>query len=198
MDTSAAYPVNLTIDYPDRDLNRVTSFFRMFTAIPIWIVAGLLLANMGKGLSFLFLPTLLMITFRQKYPRWWFDWNFNLSQFLLRVGAYTALLTDVYPSTDESQGVHLTLPYPEVARELNPWLPWVKWLLVLPHYFVLVFFNLAAVLLVLAAWAAILFTGRFPAVLFVPLVGVARWNFRVLAYAFLLTTDVYPPFRLAE
>jgi hypothetical protein len=165
----------------------------VFLAFPLWILCGLLV---GKNMPWIFLPTLLLIVFRQKYPQWWFDWNFNISQFFLRVGAYTMLLTDVYPSTDETQGVHLTLPYPDVLRELNPLLALCKWILALPHYVVLVFLNLAAFFSVLGAWVAILFTGRYPRGLFNLVVGVARWNFRVLAYAFMLTTDEYPPFRL--
>jgi hypothetical protein len=198
MDTSGTYPVSLTVEYPERDLDRVTTFFRVFTAIPAWVIAWLLTATFGKGLPWLFLPTLLMLVFRQKYPRWWFDWVFNLSQFLARVGAYSVLLTDVYPATDERQGVRLTLPYPDAAKDLDRWLPLFKWFLAIPHFVVLVFVNLAALLMVLVAWVAILLTGRFPKEIFAFVVGAARWNFRVLAYAFLLVTDDYPPFQLAE
>lgn len=197
MGTAGKYPVNLTMDYPDRALDKVTTFFRIFTAIPIWIIACLLVASSGKSMVFVILPTLLMILFRRKYPKWWFDWNLAVSHFLARVGAYTALMTDIYPSTDEEQAVHLTLPYPD-AQGLNPWLPLVKWLLAIPHWFVLSFLNLAALVMVIMAWFAILFTGRFPKDFFTFLVGVARWNFRVMAYAFLLTTDAYPPFQWAE
>jgi len=198
METAKTYPVNLTIDYPVQPLDRLTTAFRAVWVIPIGIIACLLIAQANKGLPCIFLPTLLMLVFRQKYPQWWFDWNLHLSRFLLRVCAYSALLTDLYPSTDETQGVHLTLPYPDASRELNPLLPLCKWLLALPHYVVLMFLNVAACFLVLAAWVAILFSGRYPQELFKAVVGVMRWNVRVMGYAFLLTTDEYPPFRLTE
>jgi Domain of unknown function (DUF4389) len=204
---SSSYPVALSIDYPDRELNRLTSFFRGILIIPI--VAILALVS-GPGLDsgahasrlpflaggVLFLPTLLMILFRWKYPRWWFDWNLGLTRFSLRVGAYMALLTDVYPSTDEEQSVHVTMSYPEVTKDLKAGLPLVKWFLAIPHYVILAFLCIAAVGVVIISWFAILFTGRYPRGLFNFVVGVGRWGLRVSAYAFLLVTDVYPPFSL--
>jgi hypothetical protein len=136
-----------------------------------------------------------MILFRQKYPRWWFDFNRELMRFSARVGAYVTLLTDVYPSTDEQQSVRLELPEPD-GRALNRWLPLVKWFLAIPHYVILVFLFLGAVVAVVIAWFAILFTGRYPRGLFDYLVGVQRWYVRVVAYAYALVTDAYPPFRL--
>lgn len=203
--TLVAYPANLTIDYPDRPLDRLTTGFRFLTIIPIGIVLGLLSqgsAQIGTAgfstSSIVFLPTLLMILFRQKYPRWWFDWNFNVTCFGYRVAAYGALLRDEYPSTDEAQAVHVFLRYPEAATELNRWLPLVKWFLAIPHYIVLVVLGLAAVVCVIIAWFAILFTGSYPRSLFDFVVGVLRWGLRVSAYAFLLVTDRYPPFQLSE
>lgn len=204
-----SYPVQFEIDFPDRSLNRLTTAFRIFVAIPILIVIGALsggsfqtssghamtyMAAGGTGL--LFLPPLLMIVFRQKYPRWWFDWNLNLFRFSNRVTAYLALLDDQYPSTDEEQAVHLDFPYPD-AHQLNRWLPLVKWLLAVPHYIVLFFLAIGAVVVVIIAWFAILFTGRYPRSLFDYVVGVLRWGTRVAAYAFVLVTDKYPPFSLS-
>lgn len=201
------YPVGLSVDYPDRDLNRATSFFRGILIIPI--VAILVLVSgpgWGSGAhaarfpfmagGLLFLPTLLMILFRWKYPRWWFDWNLNLARFGLRVGAYLALLTDVYPSTDQEQSVHLTMSYPNVTKDLKAGLPLVKWFLAIPHYVILAFLGIGAVGAVIIAWFAILFTARYPRGLFDFVVAVGRWGVRVSAYAFLLVTDVYPPFSL--
>lgn len=202
------YPATLTIDYPDRPLNRLTTFFRIFTIIPIAIILGLVAGgrvdlSMEAGLTWewgaggiLFLPVLLMILFRQKYPRWWFDWNLALTRFGNRVAAYVSLLTDVYPSTDEEQSVHIEFPYPDVATDLDRALPLVKWLLAIPHYIILFFLGIAAFFCVVIAWFAILFTGSYPRSLFDFVVGVYRWSLRVGAYAFLLVTDRYPPFSL--
>jgi hypothetical protein len=206
------YPVQLSVDYPDRDLNRVTTLFRLFMVIPIVIVLGavsgaawsyqydrardvMVATSAGAGGLLLFGP-LLMILFRQKYPRWWFDWNLNLLRFSNRVGAYLALMADRYPSTDEEQNVHLDISYPDARQDLNRWLPLVKWLLVIPHYIVLIFLWIGAVVAIIIAWFAILFTGRYPRGLFDYVEGVIRWGNRVTAYAVILTTDRYPPFRL--
>jgi hypothetical protein len=206
------YPAALDVDYPDRPLNRLTTFFRAFTIIPIAIVLSTVsgatqvysggptgsdatVVAVGAG-GVLVAGPLLMILFRQKYPRWWFDWNLELTRFSARVSAYAALLDDHYPSTDDHQAVRLTVRYPNVPSELNRWLPLVKWLLAIPHYIVLAFLALAAFVSVVIAWFAILFTGRYPRALFDFVVGVGRWALRVAAYAFLLTTDRYPPFSL--
>jgi len=204
-----AYPVDFTVEYPDRELNRLTSAFRIFTAIPILIVIGTIAGYTSQssvngesatvvigGTGLLFLPPLLMIVFRQKYPRWWFDWNLELLRFTNRVGAYLALMSDRYPSTDENQYVELGFPYPDARAGLNRWLPLVKWLLAIPHYIVLFFLYIGVVFGVIAAWFAILFTGRYPRGIFDYVEGVLRWHNRVVAYALVLVTDEYPPFRL--
>src|SRR6266487_1850187 len=201
----SGYPVQFSVDYPDRSLDRLTTLLRIIVAIPILIVIGTvaggtyqggggrgMLTVGGAGGGLLFLPPLLMIVFRQKYPRWWFDWNLQLLRFSNRVTAYLALLDDRYPSTDEEQSVHLDLPYPE-AQRLNRWLPLIKWLLAIPHYIVLFFLTIAAAVAVIIAWFAILFTGRYPRGLFDFVLGVGRWGNRVTGYAFVLVTDEYPP-----
>ena len=204
------YPARLEIDYPDRPLSRVSTFFRIFAAIPILILAGLLTGATGSyshsgsstgagaaaGGGVLVVPLILMLLFRRKYPGWWFDWNRELTRFSTRIGAYLALLDDQYPSTDEQQAVHLDLVPPD-AEHLSRGLPLVKWLLAIPHYIVLFFLGIAAFFVVVFAWFAILFTGRYPRGAFDFVVGVFRWGLRVEAYAFLLITDEYPPFRLS-
>jgi Domain of unknown function (DUF4389) len=205
----AAHPVQFSVEYPDRDLNRLTTAFRLFAAIPILIVAAFLGGHessyatdhgwtIAAGTSgLLFFPPLLMVLFRQKYPRWWYDWNLELLRFSNRIGVYVALMDDRYPSTDEQQSVALDFPYPDAKQDLNRWLPLVKWLLAIPHYIVLVFLWLAALVSIIIAWFAILFTGRYPRGLFDFLQGVGRWTNRVVGYAFILVTDRYPPFQLS-
>jgi uncharacterized protein DUF4389 len=204
------YPVQFSVDYPDRALNRVSTAFRIVLVIPIAILLGAVSggtwqwssgqqtmeAAAGAG-GLLFFGPLLMILFRQKYPRWWFDWNLELLRFSNRVGVYLALMDDRYPSTTDQQSVRLEYPYPDAERDLNRWLPLVKWLLAIPHYIVLFFLWIAAVVLVIVGWFAILFTGRYPRGIFDFLEGVIRWQNRVVGYALLLVTDHYPPFRLA-
>jgi len=208
--TASGYPVEFSVDYPDRQLNRLTTAFRLIVAIPILIVAATLGHEGGSynyggdqwawggggAAAILVLGPLLMILFRQKYPRWWFDWNLELTRFSSRVTVYAALLDDRYPSTDEQQSLHLDVRYPDVPNDLNRWFPIAKWFMAIPHYIVLAFLGLAALACVVVAWFAILFTGRYPRGLFDFVVGVGRWTLRVAAYAVLLTTDRYPPFSL--
>jgi hypothetical protein len=198
------YPVTFSVDYPERQLNRLTTFFRIFTVIPIAIVVGLLpggtVGAYGSGAavsagSIVFVPVVLMLLFRKKYPRWWFDWNLELSRFFSRIGVYVALMDDRYPSTDEQQAVHLAYPDP-ASQGLERGLPLVKWLLAVPHYIVLFFLYIGAFFAVIGAWFAILFTGRYPRGIFGFVEGVGRWGHRVNGYAFTLVTDQYPPFRL--
>ena len=213
------YPLVFSVDYPDR-LSRLTTAFRLVLSIPILVVVAALIGmqtlsedgltetfavepyfrvsvpNLVTMAGLLVLAPLLMILFRRKYPRWWFDWNVGLLRLHNRVNVYVLLLSVEYPSTDEEQAVRLDLPYPD-AVHLSRWLPLVKWVLVLPHYVILAILNLIACLVTVLAWFAIVFTGRYPRGLFDFVVGVLRWNNRVIAYAFVLATDRYPPFRLS-
>jgi Domain of unknown function (DUF4389) len=212
------YAARLQIDYPEK-LDRLTTFFRIIWIIPIAIILGLvshsgqtvtntIILNQAGGIvrttqekagdlaSGLVLATALMIIFRQRYPRWWFDFSLELTRFAARVGAYLFLLTDRYPSTVDEQSVHLEIDYPDVKRDLNRWMPIVKWLLAIPHYIILGFLFIAALFAAICAWFAILVTSQYPRPLFDFVVGVGRWGLRVDAYAFLLVTDRYPPFSL--
>ena len=204
----SSYPVKFDVDFPTRSLNRLTTAFRFIVAIPIVVVLTMLSGESFRdgdhsttttlviGGAAVFVPLVLMLVFRRKYPRWWFDWNLNLMRFSNRVTAYIALLDDRYPSTDEEQSVHLDFAYPE-ANSMNRWLPLVKWLLAVPHYIVLLFLWIAAVVTVIIAWFAILITGTYPRSLFNYVVGVLRWTNRVNGYAYTLVTDQYPPFSLS-
>lgn len=206
--TATAYPATLSVDYPDKPRDRVSVGFRLFMIIPIAIILGLISGGVnqytidkityswgGTG-GIIFLAAILMILFRQKYPRWWFDWNLGLTRFSTRFMAYLGLLRDEYPSTDEEQSVHLDFVYPDVKKDLSRGLPLVKWFLAIPHYIILAFLALAAVICVIIAWFSILFTGKYPRNLFNFVVGVMRWGLRVSAYSVLLVTDRYPPFSL--
>lgn len=208
---SESYPASLDIDFPKK-LDRATTFIRIVWAIPILTILSLLTASGGDSyvnqagkqmttggggiVTGLFAATAIMLLFQQRYPRWWFDFALELNRFSTRVGAFLFLLTDSYPSTVEAQSVHLEVKYPDVKRDLNRWLPLVKWLLAVPHYVVLFALTILALVATVIAWFAILFTGRYPKSLFDFVVGVGRWYLRVNAYAFLLTTDQYPPFSL--
>ncbi|NQY56202.1 MAG: DUF4389 domain-containing protein [Ilumatobacteraceae bacterium] len=204
------YAARVDVDYVD-DRNRVTVAFRIILIIPIAIILNLLVGNIGtwvqtSGGSWvyisasiggaLFAATLLMLLFRQRYPRWWFDFLLELSRFAFRVGAYLVLLTDKYPSTVDAQDVELELDYPDAERDISRWMPLVKWFILIPHYIVLFFLAIGAYFVVIFSWFAILFTGRIPRGAFDYILGVGRWGLRVHAYGFLLITDEYPPFSL--
>jgi Domain of unknown function (DUF4389) len=198
---ATAFPLSFDVDYPDRPLNRLTTAFRVFLAIPVLLVLAIL-SGPGPhialaGVSLVFGPTVLLLLFRQKYPRWWFNFAIELLRFETRVTSYLFLLRDEYPSSDDEQAVHVDVPYPDARRDLNRWLPLVKWFLAIPHYIVLLFLYIAVVVVSIIAWFAILFTGQYPRGLFDFVVGVKRWELRVAAYAFVLTTDRYPPFSMS-
>jgi hypothetical protein len=203
------YPLTFSVDYPDRSLDRLSTAFRIFLIIPIAILVATLEGGgfgsaaggtgfryAGGGIGILVIPVVLMLLFRKKYPRWWYDWNLQLTRFSNRIAVYLALMDDCYPSTDEQQAVHLDFPYPNAEHELSRGLPLVKWLLLIPHYIVLFFLTIGALFGAVFAWFSILFTSRYPRSLFDFIEGVIRWHNRVAAYGFLLITDRYPPFSL--
>jgi len=214
--SDATYPATLELDYQDR-LSRVTTIFRLILVIPIAIILAILTSgsetvttwNQGAGetvttttssglgiVGALFVVTVLLLLFRKRYPKWWFDFNLALTRFTARVGVYILLLTDRYPSTEDEQNLHLDVPYPDAKNDLNRGLPLVKWFLAIPHYFILFFLFIAVFFVTFIGWFAIIFVGRYPRGLFDFVVGVLRWTWRVQAYAILLATDKYPPFRL--
>jgi len=203
----APYPVDLDVQYPTEPRNRVTVLFRVVLAVPVVLLLALFQGtsvsvdtpNGGALLGgFLFLPTLLLLLFRHRYPRWWFDFNVQLFALVNRISVYLLLLRDEYPSTEDRQALDLRVPYPDAKTALSRGLPLVKWLLAIPHYIVLVILSIGVVVAVIIAWFAILLSGRCPRGIHDFLVGYLRWSARVYCYALLLTTDRYPPFRLAS
>lgn len=190
----SGYPVDFNVDYPEGLQNRLKALFRIVLALPILVIVALITGGAQNG--FLVIGPALMIVFRRKYPRWWFDFNVELARFEARVFIYLALMREEYPSTDDHQAVTLDFEYPDVEADLNRWLPLVKWFLAIPHYVVLTLLGIVAILALVVAWFAILITGRCPRGLFDFVLNVGRWFYRVQAYAFLLTTDKYPPFSL--
>ena len=184
------YPLQYSVDYPEGPRNRLTALVRLILAIPIIIISIFAAWQV-------IVPTFFMILFRNKYPRWWFDWNLEVMRFVSRVNSYVLLLRDEYPATDDEQAIHLDVPYPEEG-DINRFMPIVKWILAIPHYIALYVLSLVVLVLSFIAWLSILIVGRYPRGMFDFTVGVMRWSNRVTAYAFVLTTDRYPPFRLGE
>ncbi|MFP4460425.1 MAG: DUF4389 domain-containing protein [Candidatus Zixiibacteriota bacterium] len=201
----STYPVDLKIDYPG-ELDRISTFFRLIIAIPILIILALLM-NSGTsehepyiitGIGFVVIPTILTIVFVNKYPKWWYNWNFELMKFSLRVGTFINLMTDKYPDLENDQNVHLTMPYPEVGKDIDRFMPLIKWFLAIPHYIVLIFLGIIAFFMIVISWFAIIFTGKYPRSFFNFIEGYMRWSIRVTAYTTLMITDEYPPFSLNE
>lgn len=205
---STAYPVTFDVEYPAGKRNRLTVFFRGILAVPVLILLEMFVHSSSTYGSdngtqtlvavggFIFLPTLLLLLFRHRYPRWWFDFNVNLLAFAFRVMLYVYVLRDEYPSTEDRQGLDLMIVYPDAKQDLSRGMPLIKWLLAFPHYFILGLLGIAVAVVTVIAWFAILFTGRYPRGMFEFTVGVLRWTTRVNCYAILLTTDRYPPFSL--
>jgi len=182
---------------PEAQRNAIIGALVGFGLLALALAPSAIAAGVGMSVASapLGVPTALMLIFRQKYPRWWFDFTRELANFGARLGAYAALQRDEYPSTDEAQAARVEIDYPD-AGQLNRWLPIIKWFLAIPHYIVLFFLFIGLVFTTLIAWLAILVTGSYPRGLFDYAVGVQRWSARVSGYAFWLVTDRYPPFSL--
>ena len=187
---ASSYPVQYSIEYPESS-SRLKALFRLILILPI----GVILYLVGGFSGAIFPALVLVLLFRKKYPKWWFDLNVESQRFSARVWAYFFLLRDEYPSTDEQQAVQLSLEYPDGDNAVNRWLPLIKWLLALPHWIILSVLSIVFLIVVVISWIAIIITGKHPRGLFDFLMGYSRWAARTTAYAFLLTTDRYPPFR---
>lgn len=110
--------------------------------------------------------------------------------------ATTQAVTVPEPSGPPSPAYPVALEITHPA-ELSRWLPFIKWLLVIPHFIALFFVLIGAMFVSIFAWFAVLFTARWPRGAFNYMVGTYRWSYRVIAYYHLMT-DAYPPFSLAD
>jgi hypothetical protein len=184
------YPVRFDVQYPEQ-LSRWLIFVKWILAIPHFLILYALNAVAGICVLIGFFA----ILFTRQFPRGLWDFVVNTRRWNENNSAYIALMRDEYPPFSWEPGVYpvtLEVDYPE---EMNRWLPLVKWLLAIPHLIVLSVLYIAAIVVIIIAWFAILFTGQFPRGMFDFVVGVMRWNNRVYAYFYLLR-DEYPPFSL--
>ena len=194
--------IETQIDVSLTERNRLTAFFRIILVVPALVflasfspTSAFSEDNLGIYAGLLALPAALAIVVRQVYPSYVLAFNEALLSLQTRVDAYILLLTDEYPSIEENDVVSVT--FPEVdAKQLNRWLPLVKWFLALPLYLVGIVYVIYAAFLTLIAWFSVLFTGNYPEFCAEGVVGtIAYWN-RVAGYALLLVTDEYPTFSL--
>jgi Domain of unknown function (DUF4389) len=190
--TPSDYPVTFDIEYPER-LSRWKIFVKWLLAIPHFIIVYLLVLVAGV-LEFI---AFFAVLFTKKWPRGLFDFTVQIYRWTANVYAYAVTLQrDEYPPFSGDAGQYPLTFDVEYDDNLSRWQIFVKWLLAIPHYIVLLFLGLAASVVVFIAFFAILFTGRYPRGMFDFVTGVARWWFRVQAYAFWFMTDRYPPFSL--
>lgn len=188
--TMSGYPLTYDVKYPE-ELSRWLIFVKFLLAIPHFFI----LYALSMATSIVTFIAWFAILFTKRYPRELFDFVVNVNRWNANVMAYVSLLRDEYPpfSWEEGQyGVSYDVRYPE---ELSRWLIFVKWLLAIPHFIILVFLGIGALLALFAAWIAIFFTKRFPESLFRFIVGVSRWQLRANAYTNLMC-DEYPPFSM--
>jgi hypothetical protein len=188
---AAAYPVRFDVEYPE-ELSRWLIFVKWLLAIPHFII----LWALGIAAGVMGFIAFFAILFSKRYPRGLFDFVVNVNRWSANVDAYTSFLRDEYPPFSWEPGQYAVTYEVDYPEELSRWLPLVKWwLLAIPHYIVLFFLGIAAFVVWVIAFFAILFTKRFPRGLFDFIVGFRRWEYRVNAYVYLMR-DEYPPFSL--
>jgi Domain of unknown function (DUF4389) len=186
------YPVEFDVEYPER-LSRWKIFLKWLFAIPHLIIVYLL----GIVNGVLILIAFFAILFTKKWPRSLFDFSVMTQRWTFNVYAYAVLLLrDEYPPFSGDAGEYPVILEVDYDENLSRWQIFVKWLLAIPHLLVLAILGIAVSVVVLIAFFAILFTGRYPRGMFDFMVGTMRWYVRVNAYAFWLMTDRYPPFSL--
>jgi hypothetical protein len=184
--------------------NRKTVLFRGILVVPAFVFLTTFSAatwsegsDSGIGAAgIVFLPTLLALLFRKKYPSFVLTFNHAILELGTRVFAYLFLLNDDYPSIERNPNVAIIFPDVEGGAKLNRWLPLVKWFLAIPHYIVGSIYIALSVFVSVIAWVQTSATGKYPAWAGEIVLGsFAYWN-RVQGYMLLLVTDEYPTFRL--
>lgn len=188
---AAEYPIRFDVEYPER-LSRWKIFVKWLLAIPHLIIIYLL----GIVLNVMVLIAFFAILFTKKWPRGMFDFAVQIQRWTWNVYAYVLLLRDEYPPFSGDSGEYPLTYEVEYREDLSRWMIFVKWLLAIPHFIVLSVLVIAAAVVGVIAFFAILFTGRYPRGMFDFVVGTMRWYQRAYGYAFLLFTDRYPPFSL--
>ncbi len=205
MTVETSYPVRFEAEYPEQ-LGRLSSAFRIILYIPVAIFLALV---GGQAFSYsdfgdatttsvaggggIILAIWATVIVRQYVPHWLFDFQVALMRFQARAYGYLALLTDRFPAFEGEYPINFEVRYPD---KLSRWKVAIwKIITSIPHIIILIFLFLAAFVVIVIAWFAILFTGRYPQGLHTFVAGVFRWSLRVQAY-FLSLTDDYPPFSL--
>jgi|tagenome__1003787_1003787.scaffolds.fasta_scaffold20849642_3 hypothetical protein len=187
------YPVVLELER-DHDVANWRPLVNWLLAIPHWIVLYVL----GIAAFVLWVVSIFVVLFTERNPFLGFQTMYL--RYYWRVTSFAAFMRNEYPPFDFATDPALVVRDAAVVDvddpgEMNRWLPLVKWLLAFPHYVVLWLLGIAAFVVIVIAFFAVLFTGRWPEGMRDFVVGYFRWYTRVHAYVFLLT-DAYPPFSL--
>lgn len=181
--------VETFIDATLTNRDRTTSLFRYVLVVPVLIFTSFLWVSLS-------VPTALALVVRQMYPSYALTFTHAILELHNRVLAYLLLLTDDYPSIERNPKVAVLFPDVEGGKALNRWLPLVKWLLAIPHYFVGAFYSLISIMITVIAWFTLALTGNYPQWGIDFVMGTIKYLNRVYGYAFALVTDEYPPFKL--
>jgi len=182
--------------------DRTTAFARVILAFPVFIfvssfsIETFFSDNMLQTYGLVVLPVVLALLFRGVYPSYALSFNKALFGLVNRVWAYIALLTDEYPSIEESGVVRITYPEIEGGKSLSRGLPLVKCFLAIPLYIVGIVYSIYGFIMLVLAWLNIIFTGTMSQGSADAIVRVTQYWNRVYGYAVILVTDEYPSFSL--
>ncbi len=185
-----SYPLRFDVEYPE-ELSRWLMFVKLILVVPHWIILYALSSVSQVMIAIAFFA----IVFTKRFPRGLFDFVVGINRWNCNVGAYMGLQRDEYPPFSWASGEYPLTYEVDYPEQLNRWRPFVHWLLLLPHFILLLALYSVALVVYPIVFLAILFTKRFPRGLFDFMVGIGRWGSRVSAYSACLT-DKYPPFSL--